>query len=275
MRRNLYWPFDGVFSLVRRKIAPTLAVAAICFYCQVATAQLGNAQAAPPPKPSPPERDVRNLKPKTNPAPINDQLPQPDVSNAGGDANGAGQAEVRTEQRGRLGVFVTSTTGRLSVGMVNEGGAATRAGIEAGDEIISVNGRRVSTVGELTGSLRAAGDGDGQATIVISRNGQLQTIVADVSGRSAANGAGDQQSPKRITAYYRAPARVPVDQTPIPIQPIGYYTYYAPVVYPGYYAYYRPDAYGPYYAYAPAYYYPWGYYYLPVWYQSYYGLYYW
>ena len=134
---------------------------------------------------------------------------------------------------------------RVTVDSLMPGGAAEHAGFEAGDEILSVNGHRVSNAAQLKRDLHLAAEADGTAAIMVSRDGKTHSLEADVSGRFAA-----QISAEFVSTYYRAAAK----QAYVPAAPpygygwpyftsYGAYPYY---VYPGYYF--------------PGYYYPWYYY---------------
>ena len=80
--------------------------------------------------------------------------------------------------RGRLGVSVQSltddleeffgaTNGGALVSSVSQDSAAAKAGIKAGDVIVSINGRRISDADDLISELDAA---SGDATIVVLRD---------------------------------------------------------------------------------------------------------
>ena len=56
-----------------------------------------------------------------------------------------------------------------------EGGAADRAGIQAGDIVLKLGSTEITTVAELTRTLRSYNPGD-TATIVVCRNGQSMEL---------------------------------------------------------------------------------------------------
>jgi serine protease Do len=88
--------------------------------------------------------------------------------------------------RGRLGVSVQSLTPDLSdyfgatnggalVSSVRQDSAASKAGIKAGDVIVSVNGRSVRDADDLIGEIE---DVSGEATIVVLRDKKQVTLKA-------------------------------------------------------------------------------------------------
>ena len=88
--------------------------------------------------------------------------------------------------RGRLGVTVQSLTDELEeffgaknggalVSSVSKDSAAAKAGIKAGDVIVSINGKAVSDTRDLTDALE---DITGDATIVVLRDKQEMTLKA-------------------------------------------------------------------------------------------------
>lgn len=92
------------------------------------------------------------------------------------------------QPRGRLGVTVQSLTDDLQeyfgaknggalVSSVTKDSAASKAGIKAGDVIVSINGRRVSDSDDL---LREIEDINGDATIVVLRDKKEMTLKASI-----------------------------------------------------------------------------------------------
>jgi len=90
--------------------------------------------------------------------------------------------------RGRLGVSVQSITPELAeyfgsknggalVSSVTKESAAAKAGIKAGDVIVSVNGRAVSDTDDLINTIE---DVDGEATIVVLRDKKEMTLKATI-----------------------------------------------------------------------------------------------
>ena len=101
--------------------------------------------------------------------------------------------------RGRLGVSVQSITPELAeyfgaknggalVSSVTKESAAAKAGIKAGDVIVSVNGRSVSDAEDLGNKIE---DYDGEVTIVVLRDKKEMTLKATLqAGRPAGQQAG-------------------------------------------------------------------------------------
>jgi serine protease Do len=96
--------------------------------------------------------------------------------------------------RGRLGVSIQSITPELAeffgaknggalVSSVSRDSAAAKAGIKAGDVIVSINGKAVSDTGDLMDALE---DVTGDATIVVLRDKKEMTLKATLSSRSGA-----------------------------------------------------------------------------------------
>ncbi len=106
-----------------------------------------------------------------------------------------------TQPRGRLGVTVQSLTPELEeyfgaknggalVSSVTPDSAASKAGIKAGDVIVSINGRNVSDSDELVNELK---DINGDATIVVLRDKKQMTLKATIErARPAAPRAGSR-----------------------------------------------------------------------------------
>jgi S1-C subfamily serine protease len=94
--------------------------------------------------------------------------------------------------RGRLGVSVQSltpeledyfgaTSGGALVSSVAKESAAAKAGIKAGDVIVSINGKHVEDSGAL---IRALDDVEGDATIVVLRDKKEMTVKATLERRT-------------------------------------------------------------------------------------------
>ena len=106
-----------------------------------------------------------------------------------------------SRSRGRLGVTVQSLTddlqeyfgatngGALVSSVANES-AAAKAGLKAGDVIVSINGRAVSDADDLIDTIE---DVDGEATIVVVRDRKEMTLKATIERpRPAAPRAGSR-----------------------------------------------------------------------------------
>lgn len=75
-----------------------------------------------------------------------------------------------------LGVRLRSEGGRTTVASVVRGAAAFRAGIDPGDEIVAIAGRRVEGT-SLDGALAGRREGEG-VEVLLARDGRTRTVVA-------------------------------------------------------------------------------------------------
>lgn len=97
--------------------------------------------------------------------------------------------DVASRSRPKLGVNTSSTDGALSIANVTEGSAAAAAGLQAGDQLVSINGTEIHSHGQLLDALTAAGMNDGVLAMVVSRNGVTQNLMAEVGQITQASGA--------------------------------------------------------------------------------------
>jgi len=102
--------------------------------------------------------------------------------------------EMRTRVRtSRLGVQIETLTPQLAtyfgaklgalVTTVQEGSAAEKAGLRAGDVITAIDGRTIEDAADIQRALRGTGDGD-EVTIEILRDRKPQTLKAKVESTS-------------------------------------------------------------------------------------------
>jgi serine protease Do len=102
--------------------------------------------------------------------------------------------------RGRLGVTVQplthdleeyfgATSGGALVSSVAPDSAASKAGLKAGDVIVSLNGKSVHDADDL---LRALDDVNGEATIVVMRDKKEMTLTATIERRSTTPKGGSR-----------------------------------------------------------------------------------
>jgi membrane-associated protease RseP (regulator of RpoE activity) len=96
---------------------------------------------------------------------------------AGADASAqAGASAGADANRPALGVTLSgSGQGDLSINSVQPGSPAAQAGLQAGDQIVSINGEEVSSSQAFIDAVRNA-DVNGSGEIVILRDGQRQTL---------------------------------------------------------------------------------------------------
>jgi len=106
-----------------------------------------------------------------------DSLPYDEVLNA------AGIEVVRKEgERGDFGASVRTTEGRVVIASVRAAGPAMRAGLLPGDELLAINGTRVSAASLVT-LVEAAGKG--KLSIVFARNDVMKTARTEVNDRGS------------------------------------------------------------------------------------------
>jgi len=78
---------------------------------------------------------------------------------------------------GDLGVWFRRLTDGLAVSDVNRSGAISQTGLKEGDEIVSINGRPVSSERQFVDQLFADHESNQPAQVVVRRNGQQQTLA--------------------------------------------------------------------------------------------------
>lgn len=79
------------------------------------------------------------------------------------------------------GLTLDRDTG-LRVAKVEPGGAAAKAGIEAGDELGAANGERLFTQTDFRGVLHRAGTGDAKVDVIWLRKGEVMTGTLELKG---------------------------------------------------------------------------------------------
>lgn len=133
-----------------------------------------------------------------------DELP-----NAGGD--GTRRIVVRTG-RPRLGVRCEPLSGDLASALdvpggegvlvlgVNDDSPAQRAGLKAGDVILSVEGHGVK---DVVGLQKLLGDAEGRVSLSVSRKGARRTIEADLGSASRDGREDDSLGPGRMEGLDR------------------------------------------------------------------------
>jgi|GEM_PF-2682029 len=84
-------------------------------------------------------------------------------------------ATVTLEGRGMIGVLLADGGGRPRVESVIEGGPAEKAGVQAGDRILSVDGEEVADLEALVGQLRSFAIGE-KVSLVVERDGWRKHI---------------------------------------------------------------------------------------------------
>jgi membrane-associated protease RseP (regulator of RpoE activity) len=125
------------------------------------------------------------------------------------DAGVGALPQVSADQRSQFGVQFGDDDGRLMINQVQSGSIAARAGLQANDEIVAVNGLRVSSQVELNSQLQAAARANGSTTVFFWRDGQFQQAQVNL----AAGGFGANV---RTDTFFRGP-----DDGPPP-PPLGF-----------------------------------------------------
>lgn len=94
---------------------------------------------------------------------------------------GSRSSQMNRQAHPTLGVmFYNDEENPLEIRRVLPSSPAEEAGLERGDEILSVNGRRVSSVQQLKQQIDRAGQGE-ELEIGVLRDGQRETVTADLS----------------------------------------------------------------------------------------------
>ena len=94
---------------------------------------------------------------------------------------------VPAGQFGHLGVTVDTLPNGdgLRVVGIEPTSPAFPAGLLIGDEITSINGKRVAKFSDLVAGLRKAAEGDGNVSLLVLRRGTLDTVNIMVGGKKA------------------------------------------------------------------------------------------
>ena len=104
-------------------------------------------------------------------------------------------SQMSRQSHETLGVtFYNDEENPLEIRRVLQNSPAEEAGLERGDEILSINGRRVSSVQQLKQQLDRSGRNE-EIEIGILRDGQRETVTADLTGRqqSRSRQSGNRQ----------------------------------------------------------------------------------
>ena len=87
----------------------------------------------------------------------------------------APEPEPEPKKPGTMGVRVTEEEGNLVVSKIVEDGAAAEAGIQAGDKLLEVNGKKVQTLDNLADALQGLFAGD-KVKLLIEREEETKTV---------------------------------------------------------------------------------------------------
>jgi serine protease Do len=100
-------------------------------------------------------------------------------------ASAARIVQGKSAESGYLGVSGTDPTLGQAGALVNEvvdGGPASKAGLQVGDLVVSVNGKQVQSMDDLAAQIRILGPGQ-KVELGIVRDGKQQTITATLTNR--------------------------------------------------------------------------------------------
>jgi S1-C subfamily serine protease len=126
------------------------------------------------------------------------------------------------EDAGYMGVMLAPTgDGRTSVSTVFDGSPAQKAGMQAGDVILKIDGEEAESADEVVGLVTKHHAGD-KVTVTVERDGKPQKIKVKLSARSAANLGGGAGSVGGLAAPVPSnpePKSVPV--APRTVKPRG------------------------------------------------------
>ena len=103
---------------------------------------------------------------------------QPDVATLGAAPIDVDSPDLDKSTKDQFGI--TATRGALLID-VDPSGAASDAGIEAGDVVVSIDGKDIGTADEMTAEVAAHQPKD-QVTIVVERRGKRQTFQVTLGG---------------------------------------------------------------------------------------------
>lgn len=116
-----------------------------------------------------------------------------------GDVRASSRARSKVSGRSQLGARLKASDGRLRVDEVTSGSVAAQAGLQASDEIISINAQLVATEAEFNSRLRVVAEEDGNAVIRYRRNGRPYDARVYVTAHSPS----DQS--ERQNLFFRGP----------------------------------------------------------------------
>jgi len=109
---------------------------------------------------------------------------------SGGGLVAVAPAKGVDEDAGYMGVMLAPTgDGRTSVSSVVDGSPAQKAGMQAGDVILKIDGEDAESADEVVGLVTKHHAGD-KVTVTVERDGKPQKIKVKLSARSAANLGG-------------------------------------------------------------------------------------
>jgi membrane-associated protease RseP (regulator of RpoE activity) len=118
-----------------------------------------------------------------------------------GNVGFGGDSEAK--QPAALGVLLNQSESGVTVSAVMPGAPAARAGLRVGDEIRSVDDRRIRTTQELTESIREHRSGS-QVDLLILRNGEREIVKATLASDESVFGKRDRQNRGSNAFSYRA-----------------------------------------------------------------------
>ena len=104
----------------------------------------------------------------------------------------------------RLGVNMETVQGVVSVTNVIAGSVAASAGLRVGDQILAVNGVRITSDAELIAAVGLAAQADGHLALLIRRDGAEQQVNAMVQTTASVDGGPVVDTGGAVTADIRS-----------------------------------------------------------------------
>jgi len=86
-----------------------------------------------------------------------------------------------------LGAELSEENGAVRIRQLQGNSLAAMAGLQAGDQIVTLNGRSIATTGDLVAPLQAAANGSGEVLIHVRRNGTLYQARTKIGRGSVTN----------------------------------------------------------------------------------------
>ena len=144
-----------------------------------------------------------SAEPDTEPVPEPGAEPgvEPDAEPS---AEPGAEPQADAEGQNQLGVQFDAEGSRLMISQVQSGSIAIRAGLRANDEIVAINGRRVSSQQDFDTRLQAAARASGSAGLLFWRDDELHQVSVVLAGEP------EYRLGRRRITYFRGPDGQPM-----------------------------------------------------------------